>query len=106
MMQHIFSHLTLQSLYEAARKVLDEGKSPEVLREALEQLELMAQFRESSGGKGVLEQARARYAHTSGEYEVAMDDGTIIDYNDNNGYWVMAWCFVNDGSVDGDAEDD
>ena len=75
-MQDIFSHRTLQSLYEAARKVLDEGKSPELLREPIEELETMAQFRASSRGQGVLEQAREQYTRTTDEYEVAVDDGT------------------------------
>src|SRR5205809_284473 len=104
-MQNIFSHSTLQSLYEAARKVLDEGESPEILRHALEELKIMAEFRDSSRGQEVLEQARALYVSTSGEYEVAVDDGTIVDYNDTNGYWVMAWCFVEDDDSGDDDED-
>jgi hypothetical protein len=98
MMQYVFSHHIIQSLYEAARKVLDEGKSPECLRESLEELESIVQFRDSSQGKVVLEQAREQYSRTSDGYEVAIDDGTIIDYNESDGYWIMAWCYVRDES--------
>ena len=71
---------------------------------ALEELEDMAQFRDSPIGQKVLDLAREEYARTSDECEVAVDDATIIYHNEDNGYWVMAWCFVEDDEPDGEGD--
>jgi len=98
-MRTIFSHRALQDLYETGRRVLDNGDSPELLRASLEYLEVMAGFRDSCEGQAVLERAREQYACKSGEREVAIDDATVLDYNEDNGYWVMTWCFVEDDEL-------
>ena len=106
-MPHVFSHRSLQGLYEAARLVLDKGESPERLRESLEQLETMVAFRESPHGQEILGEARELYSHPFGDVEdVEIDDGTCVYYNGSQGYWVMAWCFVQTDEEEFDSDVD
>jgi hypothetical protein len=106
-MVYVFSHGVLQGLYEAARSVLDEGKSPEELRDALEELEKMAGFRESPRGQEILEQARELYSHPYGDIEdIEVDDGTYVYHNGSHGYWVMGWCFVPEPEDENDEDEE
>lgn len=98
-MRQIFSHYTLQSLYESAKKVLDEGGCPELLRAAIQELEEMARFRDSPRGQEVLHRAAKLYA-PSDDRDVAVDYGTILYHNETDGYWVMGWCYVEDEQSD------
>ena len=104
-MLDVFSHRALQSLYEAARSVLDNGSSPELLREPLEELEAMVRVRDSARGQAIVKEARELYSHPFGDIEdVEVDDGTYVYHNGSHGHWVMAWCFVPD-SEDEEEED-
>jgi hypothetical protein len=96
-MEQIFSHSALQSLYEAAWLVVHEGKSKELLREPLEALESMAAVRKSLEGQRVLEAARS--IHVDSECDVDIDSATMVYHNDEDGWWVMGWCFVRDSAL-------
>lgn len=61
----------------------------------------MVTFRESSDGQQLLERTRARYAENSDDIDI--DDATLVYHNDSDGYWVMAWCYVEDAGQDDDA---
>jgi hypothetical protein len=103
-MLRTFSYLSFQDLYEAARMVLDQGKPAELLREPLQEIEEMVQFRESAEGKEVLTRARDRYTDTSCDIEI--DDGSIVYHNETDGHWVLAWCFLPDSEDEDDMDDD
>jgi hypothetical protein len=101
-MEQVFSHRTMQALYEVARKVLDEGASPTLLRQPLKELDAMVRFRESQRGQQVIEQARE--LHIDHTCMIDIDDATIVYHNETDGYWVQGWCFVpdtDDGGNDG-----
>ena len=104
-MQGIFSHYTMQALYEAARKVLENGESPELLRQPLDELKLMADFRETSLGQAILAKAASLYSPVD-DLDVAIDRDTILYHNDQDGYWVLSWCFVADCDVGSTVEID
>jgi hypothetical protein len=102
-MRNIFSHTTLQLLYqllyESAKKVLEGSALPDVHREPILELESMADFRDSAEGQAVLDKSRDLYG-LDGDSEVAIDDGTVVYHNETDGHWVMGWCFVRDDEVD------
>jgi hypothetical protein len=61
----------------------------------------MVRFRESAVGQQLLDRTRTRYAENSDDIEI--DDATLVYHNESDGYWVMAWCYVEDEERDNNA---
>ena len=95
---NVFSHSTLQSLFDAARQVFEAGASSEILREPLEELKKLVHFRDSEIGQELIDRARDCYSSNSDDIEI--DNNPIIDYNGEGGYWVMSWCYIEQSDRD------
>ena len=58
----------------------------------------MADFRETALGQEILTQAASLYSPVD-DLDVSVDRNTIMYHNDEDGYWVLSWCFVPDEKI-------